>query len=941
MFLLMSAWSETLDKPGLTIPARIGITLTFAGVGMTVTSLTDFLAFMIGYSSVFFSVRSFCLYAGVAVLCVYLCHLTLFTACLSLHGRRVYSHRHFLTCRAVKPRQELKQERASIFYRYLCGGEPPKKPSEDESLCERLPRFFIPKLVTHRAVLYVVLVVFAALLGVSVYGAVNIEQGLKFKDLVLESSYYYDFITTKDKYFPDHIPIGFNILKELDYADGKVQQRVEDLITTAKEDGNILSDFEHCWLTAFLNSAFFKNVSFPQELQSFLVQNPVFNADIITDPRNSTRILASRCSVLSGGLEMQYDQADLMVRMREVADNSPLPVIAFQKDFELFEVYLATLPATLQTVGFAVVAIVVVCCFLLPHPFMVVLTTINILMIICNIFACMYFLGITLSSITMIHLVMSVGFSVDFSAHVCSAYLMSNSFTRKERAIDAITHAASPILNGGLSSLVGVLLLSTSETYIFSTFFKIMSFVLLFGILNSVIFLPAMLTLFGPEKQATIQPMNSEGHEKSNGMVPGSVFTNGTATGSLKSNGLVNRPFVIGGATAENGGDNPGIRGLCNGTVYMIEVDSKYTAEIKSCNGIMLVAETDRKTTTLFNGTIHPVGSASNTTESAKCNGTVPMAEADNTTDGTPCIGTVPMAKADNTTNGTPCIGTVPMAKADNTTNGTPCNGTVYVGGSDNIMAKRTPSNGTVDVIDTDSNRTQGTPTIGTLQVAETNDNGTQGTQCSGTVGLTQGTETLHVTEADCNATKEMTCAGNAGADITAKRTPSNGTDDVIESDSNGTQETPSIGTLQVAEEADSNATKEIPCAGIAGSDSSTVNGPQHTRQVPATQLHGDTASRTAPCTDHTPKTTTENDSSITKQSQLAPRLQKVRGSVETFERERSKAREWRAQQQQNMSKRLIRMRLSSKVTPQTNETMSGRNDKVQDKGVKLTVLPQ
>jgi predicted RND superfamily exporter protein len=56
----------------------------------------------------------------------------------------------------------------------------------------------------------------------------------------------------------------------------------------------------------------------------------------------------------------------------------------------------------------------------------VLLVTFNILMILGNIMGTMQMMGITLSVITMIHLIMSVGFSVDFSAHVCSAYLMSN-----------------------------------------------------------------------------------------------------------------------------------------------------------------------------------------------------------------------------------------------------------------------------------------------------------------------------------------------------------------------------------------------------------------------------------------------------------------------------------------------------------------------------------
>ncbi|KAK7497555.1 hypothetical protein BaRGS_00011195 [Batillaria attramentaria] len=75
MFLLMSAWSETIHKTQLTVPARVGQTFAGAGIGITITSVTDFVAFLVGTGSVFGSVTNFCLYAGVAVFFCYLCNI--------------------------------------------------------------------------------------------------------------------------------------------------------------------------------------------------------------------------------------------------------------------------------------------------------------------------------------------------------------------------------------------------------------------------------------------------------------------------------------------------------------------------------------------------------------------------------------------------------------------------------------------------------------------------------------------------------------------------------------------------------------------------------------------------------------------------------------------------------------------------------------------------
>ena len=99
----------------------------------------------------------------------------------------------------------------------------------------------------------------------------------------------------------------------------------------------------------------------------------------------------------------------------------------------------------------------------------------------------------------MIHILMSIGFSVDFSAHICAAYLMSEQPLRQDRARYALVHASGPIFNGGMSSLVGVSMLLMSESYFFRTFFKIMSMVITAGAINSVFFMPIVLSYIGPE----------------------------------------------------------------------------------------------------------------------------------------------------------------------------------------------------------------------------------------------------------------------------------------------------------------------------------------------------------------------------------------------------------------------------------------------------------
>ncbi|KAL8592691.1 hypothetical protein ACOMHN_037631 [Nucella lapillus] len=503
MFLLMSSWSESLPSDDSEqnvqhVPRILGKTLASAGIGITITSLTDFLAFVIGTASVFRSVTYFSLYAGVAVLFCYLANVTVFSGCLAFHGRRVYSWRHAFTCMVTKSRDDLKTAGRSACCAVVCGGNPPKKARDDESVCELLPSRYLPRIFKRKVVSVIILVFFLGYLAAAIYGAVNLKQGLVLQDLVLDSSYYSRYLNYADDYFPTQFPLSFVADKTLNYS-GNEGTQFQNVLTQARKDSGIDSDFERCWLTSYKQDSGYNAATFMSGLPTFL-SSKGFEADVVMDSAKS-KVLASRCFVTSAANADQYSNAQLMGRMREVADGAPVSVFAYHPAFVAFEQFLAVLPATVLLVGCAVAVMTVVTFIFLPHLLMVLLVVLTIVMILTGIFGFLYYWNLTLSSITMIHLVMSVGFSVDFSAHVCAAYLLSDSESRQERASDAIRHAAGPILNGAISTMLGVLFLLLSSSFIFQSFFRVMFLVILFGLLHAVFFLPAVLSLLGPENR--------------------------------------------------------------------------------------------------------------------------------------------------------------------------------------------------------------------------------------------------------------------------------------------------------------------------------------------------------------------------------------------------------------------------------------------------------
>ena len=64
--------------------------------------------------------------------------------------------------------------------------------------------------------------------------------------------------------------------------------------------------------------------------------------------------------------------------------------------------------------------------------------------------------------------------------------------------IATMTRIGPAVMNGGISTLLAFILLSTSKSYIFLSFFKIFFLICLFGLFHGLLTLPVLLSIIGP-----------------------------------------------------------------------------------------------------------------------------------------------------------------------------------------------------------------------------------------------------------------------------------------------------------------------------------------------------------------------------------------------------------------------------------------------------------
>lgn len=117
---------------------------------------------------------------------------------------------------------------------------------------------------------------------------------------------------------------------------------------------------------------------------------------------------------------------------------------------------------------------------------------------VLQLFGAMGFLGVRLSAIPAVLLVLAVGVGVQFTVHVAISFLTAIG-CRNRRVSLSLEWMFTPVVHGAVSTLLGVLVLASSEfDFIVRHFFYVLSALVVLGLLNGLLFLPVLLSLVGP-----------------------------------------------------------------------------------------------------------------------------------------------------------------------------------------------------------------------------------------------------------------------------------------------------------------------------------------------------------------------------------------------------------------------------------------------------------
>ena len=343
----------------------------------------------------------------------------------------------------------------------FCRAPPPKKDASawDEPLPQMSNRVMEAwsKFLIHPATKVVVIILSLGFLGAGIYGVTKVDERFDRKILAKDNSYLKRFLAAQEKHFDISIDVSIMLTGNVNYGVNSIQEEIRNLtIVTANP---YYRNRSLSWMDAFYQfarktNAIISDAEFLPSLNMFLSlpDFSYFRQDLKFSTDGKT-LEASRVFGFMKNDGSSTFQKNAMLTLRDdIAKLSKLDAFPITRPFIFFEQYAITSRETIRNLLIAALAVLVVTSPFLVDCTVTVLVLLNFAALVCELFGLMVIWDVSLNTVSMITLVMAVGFAVDYSAHIAHAYVASNKATANERVVDALSTLGASVLMGGKSS---------------------------------------------------------------------------------------------------------------------------------------------------------------------------------------------------------------------------------------------------------------------------------------------------------------------------------------------------------------------------------------------------------------------------------------------------------------------------------------------------------
>uniref|UniRef100_A0AC34GPD2 SSD domain-containing protein n=1 Tax=Panagrolaimus sp. ES5 TaxID=591445 RepID=A0AC34GPD2_9BILA len=525
MFIMNACWDQT-DR-SLSVEERMSVMMMHAGVAVSITNVTDILSFAIGCYTELPGIEMFCLYACFSVLFCYVYQLTYFTGFMAIVGIMEEEKRHCMffykmdeqkvhpsesTQTFAEKKDELQLTTIEINAIESAPPLPPKEPLPHEKrhathANNMVHKFFsnqyAPFIMRNEVRLIAGLMYFIYACG-AWHGCMNYREGLEPNHLVTESHYIAQYFEDMKLFWKVGPQMHVAILNPPNLIDPVEREKLMAMIRafenteyTMGREGTVFFFLEYLNYLDQLNAELENTEKiWKKKLLSWLKFTGASNqwkADIVYN-KTTEKFDAFRMQIALKNIVEPNQHKLAAESLRKIADEQPFKVEIYHEAFPFADQYIIIFPSTIRNVGMSLFCMSGIALLLIPSFPSAVFIMVSIVSIAIGVFGYMTHWGVNLDAVSMISLIMSIGFAVDLSAHIVYAFVTAEG-NSVERVKGALSHLGWPIFQGAFSTIMGISVLYTVDAYIILTFFKTIWLTMVIGLLHGLIFIPILLSI--------------------------------------------------------------------------------------------------------------------------------------------------------------------------------------------------------------------------------------------------------------------------------------------------------------------------------------------------------------------------------------------------------------------------------------------------------------
>ncbi|CAB3372453.1 Hypothetical predicted protein [Cloeon dipterum] len=485
------------------LPEKIGLMMQHAGASITVTSLTDFVAFAIGSATILPCLQSFCLYAAVGILATYFFQSTFFVACLTWDERRIEQKRNGVAfC--------IKHEdfEPNIYHRKQIS----------KTIFGSLYSNYV--LTTPGKVF--VLLLTAGITAISLWGNLHLRQEFDQMWFIPKNTHLANFSRIKTHFYPEDGQEAAVYMGKLNYS---IEfRRIQKLVAEFRKQDDILHDVK-AWSEEFqkyvsdnhhinLQRQILSDAEFSRFISKFLFSpsGAIFEKDFRFDGKLTCGQPAP--PVVLSSFEFKFrifsgpeEHIPALRRVRNLTEQAHFRtgdkfVTVWGKIFANWVTDEVIDAEMYRNLALAMFCVMISTFILIANVRTCLLVLLCVVLTLIDVGGMMFFWDMTIDIVSCVGLVLAVGLCVDYAAHIGLTF-MTYVGSKDHRALRTIRETGPAVWNGGISTLLALSVLADSDAHVFIAFFKIFLLVVVFGLFNGIVLLPVLLSLIGPKPYHT------------------------------------------------------------------------------------------------------------------------------------------------------------------------------------------------------------------------------------------------------------------------------------------------------------------------------------------------------------------------------------------------------------------------------------------------------